>query len=133
MIKVYSNKFPLGAYKAMTLWPFLFIRKKAVVNGLFNEVDERHEEIHGAQQREMLCAGAVTAFVMAVFGFGWWSLIALPIFFWWYGIEWLVRLIQYRNSKAAYKNISFEREAYGHQREIDYLSTRKVFEWIEYI
>nr|DAU35071.1 MAG TPA: hypothetical protein [Caudoviricetes sp.] len=33
-------------------------------------------------------------------------------FYLWYIIEYLIRLIMYRDTKLAYKNISFEREAY---------------------
>ena len=37
----------------------------------------------------------------------------LYIFFYlWYAVEYLIRLIIYRNTKLAYKNVSFEREAY---------------------
>lgn len=133
MIKVYNNIFPLPAFKAMTIWPFMFIRKKAVQCGLFNETDERHEEIHGEQQKEMLCIGTLIAAVMVVTNCGWWSFIALPLFFYWYGIEYVIKLCYYRNSKTAYKNVSFEREAYDHQREIDYLYIRKPFEWINEI
>lgn len=133
MIKVYNNIFPLPAFKAMTIWPFMFIRKKAVQCGLFNEVDERHEEIHGEQQREMLSVGVLVLMGLGVLGCGWWSLLGLPAFFYWYGIEWAVKAVIYRNTKTAYKNISFEREAYDHQREIDYMCHREPFAWFKYI
>ena len=133
MIKVYSNIIPAAGFKAMTIWPFLFVRKKAVQNGLFNEVDERHEEIHGEQQKEMLFIGFMLAAVMAVTNFGWWSLLALPLFFWWYGIEWFIKACYYGNATTAYKNISFEREAYAHQHQLDYLFYRNPFAWFRYI
>ena len=111
MIKIYNNIMPFSGYKMMTLWPLLFIRNKAWENGLIRDVDLTHERIHGCQQREMLLAGAVLALVLAIAGCGWWSLFALPLFLWWYGIEWLIRTIIYGSTDLAYKNISFEREA----------------------
>ena len=33
----------------------------------------------------------------------------------------------------AYRNISFEREAYANEEYIDYLENRKRFAWIKYI
>ena len=71
----------------------------------------RHEEIHIRQQKEML----------------------VIFFLLWYGIEWLLRLIQYRNRMTAYKNISFEREAYDNMSNIGYLDTRKAYSFIKYI
>ena len=67
-----------------------------------------HERIHNAQQRELLF---------------------LP-FYIIYFIEWLIRLLQYRNRKDAYMNISFEREAYRHGHDLGYLSHRKCFAWL---
>ena len=36
----------------------------------------------------------------------------------------------YRDTKLAYKNISFEREAYQNQNDLDYLSNRKHYSWL---
>ena len=41
-----------------------------------------------------------------------------------YGIEFLIRLIQYKNRHKAYRNISFEREAYANEKDLDYLKSR---------
>ena len=38
-----------------------------------------------------------------------------------YAFEFLVRLIQYKKWHIAYRNISFEREAYYNERNLDYL------------
>ncbi|MDE6071533.1 MAG: hypothetical protein K2G53_03160 [Muribaculaceae bacterium] len=67
-----------------------------------------HERIHTAQQRELLF---------------------IP-FYIVYFIEWLIRLVQYRNWQKAYFNISFEREAYAHGHNLDYLPTRKPYTWL---
>lgn len=72
------------------------------------DVDLNHERIHGRQQAEML---------------------VLP-FFIWYGIEYLIRMILGKN---VYKNISFEREAYENDENMEYLKHRKLWKWLSYI
>ncbi len=67
-----------------------------------------HERIHTAQQREML----FVFFYLAYF------------------LEWMVRLPMRGN---AYRNISFEREAYANQRNLDYLKHRKLDAWRNYM
>lgn len=69
-----------------------------------------HERIHTAQQREL----------------------AFVVFYVLYLVEWLVRLVQYRHWYRAYKNISFEREAYAHGNDLTYLSRRRHYAWIKY-
>lgn len=61
-----------------------------------------HEKIHTAQQKELL-----------------WIPFYLIYFF-----EWLIRLVQFHNSEKAYRSISFEREAYGNDFNLNYLHTR---------
>lgn len=68
-----------------------------------DEYELNHELIHVAQQRELLY---------------------LP-FFIWYGIEWLVLYVKYRNFLKAYYHIRFEQEAYRHQDDLSYLKHRK--------
>ena len=63
---------------------------------------ENHERIHTAQQKELLF---------------------IP-FYILYILEWLVLLCRYRNWDEAYMNVSFEREAYAHGRDLSYLSHR---------
>lgn len=70
-----------------------------------------HERVHTAQQRELLF---ITFYII-------------------YVLEWLVRCIQYRNSKEAYYNISFEREAYTHGHDLTYLKNRKPYSWVRFI
>ena len=55
----------------------------------------------------------------------------LYVFFYvWYVVEWIVRLFKDSN---AYRNISFEREAYANENNIDYLKNRKMYNWINFI
>lgn len=131
MIKIYSNIIPPSGFIAMTVYPFLFIRKKMAC--FFDEKDERHENIHGMQQLEMLVVGILSLCFLAFFGCGWWSFLALPIFFWWYYIEMGIRYILYGNRKLAYKNISFEQEAFLNESDVVYLSHRKPFDWLSFL
>jgi len=44
-----------------------------------------------------------------------------------YLIEWFIKLFIYKSSHKAYRNISFEKEAYKHEDTPNYLETRKHF------
>lgn len=101
------NHFPPRGFKAINLFEVLVVRKGAVMR----DWNYHHEIIHSAQMRELLYI----------------------FFYLWYGVEYLVRLIQYRNRKVAYKNVSFEREAYNKQTSYGYLDYRKHYSWIKYI
>jgi hypothetical protein len=68
-----------------------------------------HEKIHWKQQLEML----------------------VIFFYLWYLIEWGVRL--FTNPKNAYRSISFEREAYANDDNLEYLKKRKPFSWFKHI
>lgn len=70
-----------------------------------------HELIHTAQMRELLF---------------------IP-FYLLYVLEWLYRLLEYRNFDKAYRNISFEREAYANGNDLTYLSRRSHFSWLRYL
>ena len=130
MKKIYNNIFPVKGFTAMTLWPFIFIRKDEA--GKFGVQVERHENIHGRQQIEMLIVGIILA-IGLYFVIGWWCLLLIPIYFWLYLIEWVIRLIIYCDKDEAYYNISFEQEAYDHQDEKYYLDVRKHFAWLRYM
>jgi len=106
MAKVIYNKIiPFKGFSAMAFVWWIFARQELTDRVV------RHEEIHIRQQKEMI----------------------VIFFLLWYGIEWLLRLIQYRNRMTAYKNISFEREAYDNMSNIGYLNTRKAYSFIKYI
>lgn len=105
---IYNKYLPFKSYSAMALFPFIFTRKK---KGTLSGTMINHEKIHGRQQVELLFAPFLV----------------------WYCAEWLIRLIQYRDRKKAYRNISFEREAYTNQYNLDYLKSRKLFAFIGYL
>jgi hypothetical protein len=95
-------------YIGNTIFPFMFLKYKDLKG---NIVLINHEKIHLRQQIELLI---------------------LP-FFVIYGLEFLVRLFQYKNWALAYRNISFEREAYRKEKDLDYLKTRPLFNFIKFI
>ena len=95
----------LFGYKAMALWPFI------LVVGQASERTMNHERIHHKQQLEM----------------------GLIFFYLWYGIEYLIRLIQYKKHDKAYRNISFECEAYLNDFNSSYLKVRKRYSWTKYL
>jgi len=94
-------------YVGITLFPFIFLKYKTLK---WNEVLVNHEKIHLRQQIELMI---------------------FP-FFIIYGFEFLIRLVQYKQWKLAYRNISFEREAHINETNFDYLKSRSFWEFIAY-
>lgn len=76
-----------------------------------NTILINHEKIHLRQQAELLI---------------------LP-FYVLYISEFIIRFIKHRNFKKAYKNISFEKEAYNNDSNPNYLDTRKIWDFIKFI
>ena len=96
-MKVVRNSIiPFKGYKAITIWPFIFVRKECS----FDEVDLNHENIHGRQQLELLI-----------------------LFFY---LVYLIELVF-----KGYKRISFEKEAYANESNLNYLKERKCFAWLK--
>jgi hypothetical protein len=114
----------------MMLFGFLFTRDKRKVT----ERTERHENIHFRQFVEvniLVTLLAVPLFIFTCLSW-WWLLLALVGgFYIWYGIEWTIRRLFGKGN--AYRNLSFEREAYANQDDILYLDTRKLFAFLKYI
>lgn len=107
MILVFRHFFYKN-YVGLSLWPFIFLK-----NGSLKQdgVLINHEKIHLRQQQELLI---------------------LP-FYILYLAEWLLRTVYYLDTYKAYQNISFEREAYFHEKNLSYLSERKTFSFIKYL
>lgn len=91
----------------LTLWPFVILKYKELRS---DKVFLNHERIHLRQQLELL----------------------VLLFYIWYLIEFIIRLIQYKNRNLAYRNISFEREAYANEKDLDYLKRRSFFGFIKF-
>ncbi len=94
-------------YVGLTIWPFIILRE-----GYLRSDDAliNHERIHLRQQVELL----------------------LVPFYICYMTEWLLRSLWYRDRYKAYRNLSFEREAYFNEGNSEYLQQRKPFSFIKY-
>lgn len=97
-----------NGYRGMAVFPFVIVKYGFDKT---NTVFVNHEKIHLRQQLEML---------------------VIP-FFVWYLLEYLIRLLQYKNAALAYQNISFEREAYAKETDLSYLKNRSFFRFLNYI
>ena len=95
-------------YRGLALFPFVFVKFQSDKK---NSVFVNHERIHLRQQLE---------------------LFIIP-FFIWYFIEYILRLIQYKNFDLAYRNICFERESYAKEKDLDYLKQRSFWNFLKYI
>ena len=97
VMKIIENSLiPFKGFLAINIFGVIFIRK----GGVLNEVVLNHEQIHTAQMKEL---GYVGFYIL-------------------YLIEWIIRLFINKN---VYKSISFEKEAYENERNLDYLSNRR--------
>ena len=94
-------------FGGITVCPFIFLRNKKHAS---DKIYLNHERIHLRQQVEML----------------------VVFFFLWYGIEFILRVVQYKNKTDAYKNIGFEREAYRNESNPDYLASRSFWGFVNY-
>ena len=96
MIIICQRLFKNTNFIGITIFPFIILRNIAF------KQDEKvlsHEKIHLRQQIELLI---------------------IP-FYIWYIVEFMLRYVQYKDRHKAYLNISFEREAYAHETDGDYL------------
>lgn len=131
-MKVIRNKLiPFKGYKAMTVWPFVFVRKDQE----YNEVDANHETIHGAQQVECHIVIGLILLIMACVGiFRLWWILCTPLFYFlFYVLEYMIRCLAYGDNEEGYRNISFEQEAYNMENTLPYMSFRTPFEWVKYL
>jgi hypothetical protein len=126
-MKIIRNKYiPFPGYKAINLFGVLFVKNNAKID----EVTINHESIHSAQIAEVMIASIPFALLLWLFTnvcLG--LLLVIVSYYLWYVIEWLIRLPK----GNAYKNISFEREAYANQDDLSYLKNRKRFDFAKYI
>lgn len=96
---IYNKWIPFRGFRAINLFGVCYVREgQAMPPHSIN-----HEKIHAEQMRELGYIG----------------------FYLLYFIEWLCRLVL--APSTAYRGISFEREAYEHQFDYDYLEHRARF------
>ncbi|WP_373518300.1 hypothetical protein [Pricia sp.] len=106
MIVVFKHFFYKN-YVGLSLWPFIILKNDDLKDDI---VLINHEKIHLKQQQELL----------------------IVFFYVLYISEWLLRTLFYLDSYRAYQNISFEREAYANEKNLDYPDDRKVFGFLRY-
>ncbi|HOD09534.1 MAG TPA: hypothetical protein PLH25_03155 [Flavobacterium sp.] len=106
MLIIVSRYLIPKGFRGFTFFPFVFLKYRKDTD---NEVLLNHEKIHIKQQLEML---------------------VVP-FFIWYFLEFLYRLIQFRNRNIAYRNISFEREAYENEKDLNYIQSRPFWRFLK--
>ncbi len=99
---------PFLKVSGMAIFPFILVKHRDLKN---DAQLIRHEVIHLRQELELLI---------------------LP-FYILYLINYLINIIRYRNREKAYLNIIFEREAYTHEADNDYLKQRKFWGWLKFI
>ena len=107
MIIISKYIIPKG-YSGLSIFPFVLLKNSKLKT---DYVLINHEKIHLRQQLELLI---------------------LP-FYVFYLVEFIFRLIQYKNWHFAYRNISFERESYSNEIDLDYLKTRKFWQFLKYL
>ena len=95
-------------YRGMAVFPFVILKYDLDKN---NPVFVNHEKIHLRQQLELL----------------------ILLFYIFYVLEFMIRFIQYKDKDLAYRNISFEREAYSKETDLDYLKNRSFFGFLNYL
>lgn len=117
-MKIVKNKIiPFGRYTAMAIGKFIFTKDASKIT----ERTIRHEAIHYCQEAElayviffiMYCLSFVTQFIRCLF------------------IKNLGRVEFGSNSlwSRAYRTVLFEREAYLHENDPDYLENRAPYAW----
>lgn len=104
LVKIISLNFA----RAMAIFPFIIINNEYLRN---NKTLINHERIHLRQQAELL----------------------VIFFYVWYFTEFFFRILQYKTRQKAYEHISFEKEAYENEHNLDYLKTRKFWSFYKYL
>ena len=106
MIIISKFLIPRG-FVGITIYPFVFLKSKELKKDV---ILINHEKIHLQQQLELL----------------------IVFFYLFYLIEWFIKLIYYRNWTIAYKNLSFEKEAYENENNFNYTKERKKYAFLNY-
>ena len=92
----------------ITLFPFILLKRKEYRK---NKILINHEKIHICQQIELLI---------------------IP-FYIWYFTEYYLKYLKYKDPNLAYHNISFEREAYANENDLNYIKKRKFWSFLHYL
>lgn len=107
MILIVSKFLVPKGFSGISIYPFVFLRSKTLQK---NQILLNHERIHLRQQIQL----------------------GIILFFIWYIIEYLFFLLKTRNKKLAYHNISFEKEAYANETNLQYLNNMHWWNFTKY-
>ena len=107
MILVFKHFFYKN-YVGLSVWPFIILKNDSLKTDI---VLINHEKIHLKQQLELLI---------------------IP-FYLIYIAEWLMRSLFYLSFYSGYQNISFEREAYANEHNLNYARERRPFSFMKYL
>ncbi|MFM9945875.1 MAG: hypothetical protein ACKVQB_11665 [Bacteroidia bacterium] len=102
IVSFFFKILPGQKYRAMAFWPFIIVKDKDLIS---DKIIMNHEKIHLVQQKELL---------------------VLPFYFI-YFLEYFYNRLNKMNHDDAYINISFEKEAYKYDSDLDYLKNRKLW------
>lgn len=119
----YSKIIPLPGFYACTIFDCIF-RNPKYKNRPLSKITYNHESIHLQQQLDFV-GGVEQLYVLGGI-----------VFYIWYFIEWLIKLIisGFTFGKVkAHKSISFEQCAYHNDQNLGYLTYRKRFHWLKYV
>jgi hypothetical protein len=94
-------------FRAFAFYPFIFIKNKEEIT---DKTLINHEKIHLKQQIELL----------------------IIFFFISYFLEFIWNYFRLKSFMMAYRNISFEKEAYQNESNQNYLKTRKRYSFFKY-
>ncbi len=100
--------FSLGNADGVVVYPFIFLKSEKLKK---SKTFINHEKIHFSQIKEML---------------------VLP-FYIVYFIELLLKTIKYGDFTTGYRAISFEREAYANEHNLNYLQERTRYSFLKYL
>ena len=119
MIIIRTKILPCGTFVAMTVGPFIFVKSEEVDGRTL-----RHEGIHWEQYKE---TGIIGFLLLYVLDYVW---------------EALRCILDHRRGTRAdgryrslrdriYRCVMFEREAYAHDDEEDYIKNRRHYAWLK--
>lgn len=108
MILIWQRLLKNTKISGITIFPFIILKKPEYRQ---DHILINHEKIHLRQQLELL----------------------IIFFYVWYVVEYYYWVFRLKNHYLAYKSISFEREAYAMEDDLNYLETRKLWSFWKYI
>ena len=106
MVLISKYLVPKG-YCGITIFPFIILK---YYNLKSNTVLINHEKIHLRQQLELL----IVPFYII------------------YTVEFLIYRMRFKNNHKAYRYISFEREAYANEKNLDYLESKSFWSFLRF-